>query len=68
MILTLFFLFYHRTIITPAKVLGMSPSGLFFAEGESWSRQRRLTSPPFSHENVDLMSTSIAEAIDEFKY
>jgi cytochrome P450 len=53
-----------RSQLTPAKVLGLN--GLLFAEGDSWSRQRRLTVPPFSHKNVELMSPLIAKEIDEF--
>mmetsp|Transcript_21762 Transcript_21762/g.21065 ORF Transcript_21762/g.21065 Transcript_21762/m.21065 type:complete len:520 (+) Transcript_21762:119-1678(+) len=56
-----------RAMQEPAKLFGLGwKSGVFFAEGESWSRQRRLTSPPFSHKNIALMSSSIALEVDSF--
>jgi cytochrome P450 len=41
-------------------------SSAFFAEGEAWSRQRRLTAPSFSHKNVKLMSGAISSEIDDY--
>jgi cytochrome P450 len=62
-----FLSFIFRAMQEPAKLFGLGwKSGVFFAEGESWSRQRRLTSPPFSHKNIDLMSSSIAIEVDSF--
>jgi cytochrome P450 len=58
---------FGRTLAfeVPSSLFGFSTtSGVFFAEGEAWSRQRRLTSPAFSHKNVELMSDSIANEID----
>ena len=58
---------FGRTLAfeVPCKLFGFSTtSGVFFAEGEAWARQRRLTSPAFSHKNVDLMSDSMATEID----
>ena len=60
---------FRRTkgIVVPGSLLGFSTeSGTFFAEGEAWSRQRRLTSPAFSHKNIELMSPAIANEIDNF--
>jgi cytochrome P450 len=62
-----FISFIFRSMVEAVKLLGLGwKSGLFFAEVESWSRQRRLTSPPFSHKNIDLMSSSIALEVDSF--
>ena len=56
-----------RAIVVPSRFLGYSTeNGIFFAEGEAWSRQRRLTSPSFNHKNVGLMKPSICEQIDAF--
>ena len=41
-------------------------NSLVFAEGSAWSRQRRLTVPSFSHKNVELMKTAIADELDTF--
>ena len=40
-------------------------TSLFFAEGEMWKRQRRLTSPSFSHRNVGNMGYVINQKLDE---
>lgn len=51
----------------PAGLFGLGKkSGVFFAEGNSWARQRRLTAPAFSHKNVGLMSDAISKEIDCF--
>jgi cytochrome P450 len=54
-----------RAFEVPSSLFGFSTtSGVFFAEGEAWARQRRLTSPAFSHRNVELMSDAMATEID----
>lgn len=51
----------------PVNLFGLGwKNGLFFSDGDSWAKQRRLTAPSFSHKNVELMSCSIAEQVDKF--
>ena len=56
-----------KALEVPASLFGFGPhSGLFFAEGDPWARQRRLSSPAFSNKNTELMGPAIAKEIDNF--
>lgn len=49
----------------PFRSLDLFPSSLFIAEGQVWSRLRRLLSTPFNRTNADAMASSLfAEVID----
>ena len=56
-----------KTLEVPGSLVGLTPRrGLFFAEGDHWARQRRLSSPAFNRKNTELMAPAIAKQIDSF--
>ena len=56
-----------KTYEAPGSVVGLTPRrGLFFAEGDPWARQRRLSSSAFNRKNTELMAPAIAKQIDSF--
>ena len=46
-------------IVSAFKELNLVPNGLFVAEGQVWSRMRRILSTPFNKPNSDAMSPHI---------
>jgi len=54
--------------VTKPKVYGsigwIAHGGVFFSEGESWKRERRLVSPAFNAKNIDSYTPAIQETVD----
>jgi cytochrome P450 len=71
----------EQLLISEADKLKKSPiqhlirpligDGIFLSEGESWKRQRRLTSPPFHRQRIglygDCMVRTAKSLLDEFR-
>jgi cytochrome P450 len=50
----------------PFRSMNLFPSSLFIAEGQTWSRLRRLLSTPFNRPNADAMTSSLLAEVSDF--
>jgi cytochrome P450 len=50
----------------PFRSMDLFPSSLFIAEGQTWSRLRRLLSTPFNRPNADAMAPSLIAEVSDF--
>lgn len=50
----------------PFRSIDLFPSSLFIAEGQTWSRLRRLLSTPFNRSHADGMASSLFAEVSDF--